>query len=74
MTKTKEIKWLSPPPEKCDICGIKIIKSFVDGKIKGGPWGFMCPSCHALDGDGLGTGKGQLYKLQPNGDWLKVEG
>ena len=66
--------WLSDPPDKCDVGGEAITTTFIDGKSKFGPWGFMCPICFALDGIGLGVGRGQKYELQDNGKWLKTEG
>lgn len=67
------MRWLSEPPKNCDLCedGIKTV--FIDGRTNLGPWGFMCPSCHLLQGCGLGTGKGQKYELI-NGVWIKTEG
>jgi hypothetical protein len=66
--------WYGGPPEFCDMGGEPITDFFVDGKSKMGPWGFMCASCHSRYGYGLGTGKGQSYKKQPDGRWLKVGG
>lgn len=47
---------------------------FVDGKVKEGPWATMCLSCHTKYGVGLGTGRGQKYRIQGQDRWLKVEG
>jgi len=42
---------------KCDFCG-KIAR--YDGRTKhGGHWAYMCESCFAIHGVGLGLGKGQ---------------
>jgi hypothetical protein len=30
--------WLGSDPEKCDVCGDDLRFSFVDGKIRSGPW------------------------------------
>lgn len=64
---------------KCDICGTDFTgpdkqTEFVDGVTKWGPWANMCMSCHSRDGRGIGPGKGQHYKIQPDGRWLKVGG
>lgn len=67
------VTWCGAPPEKCDVCGTAIEKVFIDGRTRQGPWGFLCPSCHALDGVGLGTGYGQRYELK-NGKWEKTAG
>jgi len=37
-----------------------------------GPWANMCCDCHARCGEGVGTGKGQLYEKQTDGRWLKI--
>ena len=71
--------WQEPIPTECEICHAELgegkIGVFVDGKTKLGPWGIMCPRCHAIHGVGLGTGKGQRYMVVPGGSlWIKVEG
>jgi hypothetical protein len=47
---------------------------FIDGATRHGPWGIMSPYSHRVHGIGLGTGRGQRYKRQKDGQWLKVEG
>lgn len=48
----------------CQICDKPITGEYVDGVVKyARSWANMCPACHAKDGIGLGTGKGQRYKL-----------
>lgn len=59
--------------EKCDICSKKLRTTMIDGASRFG-WANMCKVCHARYGSGLGTGKGQLYKRQVDGSWLKVMG
>lgn len=54
--------------DKCDFCEAKIVNLFVDGRIKSvGVWGILCPVCFIAHGSGLGTGKGQMYKLRKIG-------
>lgn len=65
--------WSGTPPKECDICHRPIKDVFIDGKTPFGAWGFMCPGCHLQYGSGLGTGKGQKYRLK-NGVWEKVGG
>lgn len=66
--------WSGPVPEKDDF-GMTIKDEFVDGKTKRGPWGFMTPMAWRTFGVGfLGLGRGQLYRKQKDGRWLKVEG
>ena len=64
--------WIGPAPETCDICGLPIEKVFIDGATRFGVWGSMCPSCHVLDGRGLGVGRGQKYELADDGAWHKA--
>lgn len=35
-----------------------------DGATKGGPWANMCEECFAVEGVGLGTGRGQRLLLR----------
>lgn len=73
MTK-REVQWLSEVPAKCEIMRRPITDTFVDGKIAGSGWALMHPDTHKEFGVGLGTDKGQKYKKQTDGRWLKVEG
>lgn len=53
----------------------KIIDVFVDGKTKMGPWANMSLNSWKKYGVGkLGTGYGQMYKKQQDGQWLKIDG
>lgn len=73
---TKEVYWLSFPPDNCEICEAEIDALFYDAATVMGPWACMCHSCFAL-GPGLnklGTGLGQKYQKQPTGKWLKTGG
>jgi len=70
----KIVKWSGHAPDRCDLCRVPIQNTFVDGKTNMGPWASMCPDCHDAHGVGLGTGMGQKYQKQPNGEWIKVEG
>lgn len=68
-------RWISPVPEKCDICGRTIGTIFIDGKTNQGPWACMCGECHKHYGYGLGIGRGQKFrKTKTEGGivWLKV--
>jgi hypothetical protein len=51
-----------------------ITDTFIDGATIYGPWAMMTPASHRLYGQGLGTGRGQKYEKQSDGQWLKVEG
>lgn len=63
------------PPTTCDICHKPITDTFVDGRVVGGTaWANMCEHCHKRNGTGLGSGKGQLYKKNATGQFVKIEG
>lgn len=47
---------------------------FIDGKTTYGPWGIMSPESFRQFGVGIGLGKGQWYKKQPDGQWKKIKG
>ena len=66
-------RWYGPVPNTDDF-GDQIVKCFIDGKTKMGPWALMTPRSHRERGIGLGTGRGQRYKLESDGIWYKVEG
>jgi len=66
--------WMGPVPTTCDLSRAPITCEFVDGRTIRGYWAIMHPDAHRLYGVGCGTGKGQRYKKQPDGKWLKVEG
>ena len=66
--------WLGSIPDKCDICGSKLTHKMIDGRTSSGQWGLLDLKCHASHGVGLGTGKGQLYEKQADGQWLKIQG
>lgn len=70
--QVKRVKWLSPVGE-CDMCGVALTDKFVDGKTAMGPWAMMCLRCHREVGQGIGTGRGQVYQ-QEGGEWWKVAG
>lgn len=61
--RTQNTPWLSPVGS-CPFCDRDLTKlsHFVDGRTARG-WTLMCRPCHKTRGFGLGTGSGQLYKL-----------
>ena len=70
MLKTR---WLGGT--KCDICGEDIGFILIDGKTKMGPWATMCIFCWGEVGIGrFGTGLGQRYEYDEDGNFYKVEG
>ena len=73
-TPTKKKYWLGPLPIICDVCHSQVGEEFVDGRTVYGPWANMCHDCFKQIGVGLGTGKGQHYKKDETGKYLKIEG
>jgi hypothetical protein len=69
-----KVIWRGSEISKCQLCGEEITHAFIDGKMIIGPWAIMCPVCHAINGVGLGTGLGQRYQKEANGEWVKVQG
>lgn len=54
-------KWLSPLPEKCEICGKKFGAYFYDSKTMWGCWGLLCESCWKAHNGKVGQGIAQKY-------------
>lgn len=74
LTKTEPVYWIGDVPIVCDICRQRIENTFVDGATMNGPWANMDLRCLRTHGRGLGRGRGQMYRRQEDGRWLKVEG
>ena len=68
----KTIKWLGS--KTCDFCGDICEVFLYDAKTYSGPWATMCERHFREHGYRLGTGWGQKYARQPNGEWHKIEG
>jgi len=64
----------SDPPSKCDVCKATLCEDFMDAKTTHGPWANLCPACFRKIGVGLGTGRGQHYRRQPDGEYVKIAG
>ena len=74
MSNNKAVYWLSPLGYR-DYFGITYSNTMINGKTRMGPWANMTQEswrCHGVDK--LGTGYRQMYRKQPDGCWLKVEG
>lgn len=67
------VYWQSPVRERDDF-DFYVGDEFIDGKTIYGPWAIMTPHSFANHGVGLGTGKGQRYRKQSDGRFLKVAG
>lgn len=61
-------------PALCDVCKRPRKDTVIDGRTIWGYWAWMCPSCHKDFGLGLGTGKGQQFKLKTAEVWEKTGG
>jgi hypothetical protein len=60
--------WRGEPPVRCECCPSDLAADFIDGKTEFGFWAIMCPTCHAVHGDG----KGQRYVRQQDGRWRRA--
>ena len=71
----KEVYWSGVV--QCDIdSSHKLNGVMYDARLPshGGSWGCVCFACFDASGASLGTGRGQKYRQQDNGRWLKVAG
>ena len=73
MKEEKDKFWMGSVNDKDDF-GAPIKDEFIDGKTNQGPWGIMSPASFRQYGVGVGLGKGQWYKKQPDGQWKKIKG
>ena len=71
--KPKPIYWAGSDPVKCDICKMAFGDTMFDSNTVHG-WANVCKTCFHFYGQGLGTGRGQKYKKQADGRWMKTEG
>ncbi len=70
-------RWIGTIPTVYQITDTKITNEFIDGRTLNGAWAIMHPDAHKKYGCGLGTGRGQKYRLVVQHDdksWVKVEG
>ena len=74
MSEAKRQVFYCDPPTKCDVCKGIIGLVFYDAATVMGPWGNLCPNCFSKYGYGVGAGRGQEYRLQPSGKYLKTRG
>lgn len=58
----------------CDLCHGSFGNVMYDCKTRYGAWGNLCHYCWMAEGKPLGLGRGQKYKKQSDGSWLKVDG
>ena len=69
----KKVIWQGS--RKCEICGKEITGGrLYDAKTKYGCWATMCNDCYIRNGVGVGTGKGQRYELNADGEFEKTRG
>ncbi len=76
-----ELSEAAGSPETCDLCSVDLSQNglFIDGQIRDGRWSYMCMSCAAQLGVGIGWGVGQLYRIDKPHDggavrWLCIAG
>lgn len=67
------VKWISPIPEQCQLCKNPIHLTFSDAPVQtsgGVGWMLVCPLCFKR----YGTGTGQTYRRDLNGEFIKIAG
>lgn len=65
----------TPRPTTCQLTNMRLGSVMYDGKIKDGPWAIMCEKAWEAYGCGrLGTGFGQKYLRNSDGDFYISEG
>lgn len=57
-----------------DDFGVEIGSVVYDGRTKMGPWATMSEASYKKYGVGLGTGRGQKYRRNEQGHFIKEEG
>ena len=72
--KMKRKQYGGNPPEVCDLCQKPIANVFIDGKVRGHGWANMCKACYTQYGVPLGTGGGQEWWRDPDGNFYKIDG
>jgi len=71
----KKIYWLGRLEPNCQVCHRPFLSTMYDAAVgPSGPWGNICRNCFLENGCSTGLGRGQEYKLQNDGRWLKVKG
>ena len=67
------VEWLGE--HSCNYCHKLEPLYLYDAKTHDGRWALMCSWCFKdHNSSGLGTGRGQCYKRQDDGRYLKVQG
>lgn len=73
---TKEVKpvYWAGEPGVCNHCDRPIDGSFIDGRLPNGQWGNFDLACARVLRVTTGAGRGQMYRRQEDGRYMKVEG
>lgn len=66
--------WIGPIEDKCNLCGDPFKGTMYDARVPHAGWANICQRCFIGHGCSVGTGQGQKYRLQADGQWLKVAG
>ena len=69
----KQVTYVNPPAI-CDNCKQPFKTFMYDAKTVYGPWANLCSDCFNVIGLGIGTGLGQQYIKNKDGDWIKNAG
>ena len=75
VTAKRPVYWMGTAPTECQLSGRAIDDEFVDGTVPGmRPWANWHPREFVRRGGTYGTGRGQLFTRQADGQWLKTKG
>ena len=69
-----KVRYFSAETTELDDFGVKLGDVVYDGRTKMGPWAMMSQASFKKYGVGLGTGKGQKYRRNEEGHFIKEEG
>lgn len=67
----KQKNFLKNPPKECDVCHSQLDTALYDAKTIYGSWAYLCTDCFNTLGIGLGIGRGQCYKKDADGDYIR---
>lgn len=66
---------MGTPPAECNLCGEDIVEKFYDCRVpRYGQWADICPGCFNDERCATGTGAGQEYSKNTDGEFVKTAG
>lgn len=65
------VPWVGIAPHWCDACGEPITDVFYDVRLRGGPWGQLCPFCAPV-GPASRLAASKRYQKRADGRWYRL--